>query len=372
MDGRAYVAKDSEPYTHYWLTERERLLHGLFAGRHGATPSDAIDRYFRLTRTPRHARTRARLLATIAEMQQAGVLANVRADASRYDAASVDAYLHHRPFPSEIADHLVARGCVQSFSRVLDLAGGPGSLALALAKHSDDVSLMDLSRAFLTAATRRALAAGHTLKTIHESCNRLQHLDEVYDVITISQALHWLDPAAVVRGVCRVLNAGGHFFVIHSSIEVDDQHPLAMVLGRHSIFCVKPAQTFAEEVAPILSQLTHLFQGLGSGPTSATALDGPIVPAGAAFFAQTRPFDLGYVRAFLTDTHITAIGRTPETFWREIEALAATADEDACVGVQHWAVLQFTRGGVPATDVLATASSTPIGFTRDALCTGSR
>ena len=48
QDGRPYVAKEVEPYVQYWLSERYRILHSLFAVKGGATAADAIDGYFRL------------------------------------------------------------------------------------------------------------------------------------------------------------------------------------------------------------------------------------------------------------------------------------------------------------------------------------
>ena len=39
MDGRPYVAQETEPYVQYWLNERYRVLLSLFSGRRGATVS---------------------------------------------------------------------------------------------------------------------------------------------------------------------------------------------------------------------------------------------------------------------------------------------------------------------------------------------
>ncbi len=37
LDGRPYVAKETEPYIQYWLTERYRILLSMFSSRRGAT-----------------------------------------------------------------------------------------------------------------------------------------------------------------------------------------------------------------------------------------------------------------------------------------------------------------------------------------------
>lgn len=284
-------------------------------------------------------------------MRAAGVLIGVRDDVSRYTARMVDDYVTHRAFPPALAAHVVARAGLTATRRALDLAGGPGDLALALAKTSGDVTLMELSRAFVQAARRRAKAQGVSLRAVQESCNRLVFHDDTYDLVTVSQALHWLDDVLVCRGVCRVLRPGGSFVVVHSAMDLDEGHPLAFVLGHKSVLGAKVKQSFADEVRPLLRRLTLLFEALDAPDVQRVDLAAQgggarIAPAGVTLFTQRRAFDLGYARAFLTPQHIEAAGLTPVAFWREIESRCATAKPEALMGSQHWAVLQFQRGGV--------------------------
>ncbi len=356
LDGRAYVAKETEPYEQYWLTDRDRILHGLFAGRRGATSQEAIDGYFRVTRATPSAPACARLRTAVENMRAAGVVVGGRDDASRYSARIVDAYVTHRPFPSELAAFLIHTAPISAQTHVLDLAGGPGDLSLALAGASEHVSLMELSRGFLTAAGRRAKSRGLELTLLHDSCNRLVYADQPYDVITVSQALHWLDDVLVCRGVCRVLRPDGSFFVIHGTMEVDDAHPLAFVFGHQSVLGPKVRQPFADEVAPLLRRLTLLFDALDAPDvprhdrsqrlsTPGCAAPSRIVPTGVSLFRQRRPFGLGFARAFLTDQHIELAGFSPAAFWADVEAASAAATPEALMGTQHWAILHFRRGG---------------------------
>lgn len=373
MDGRPYVAKETEPYVQYWLSERERVLHGLFATRGGLSTDAAVNGYFRITATPRTAGARAHLRRTISGMRDAGVLIATRQDTSRYDSRIVREYVEHRPFPRAIADHIAARGALTAESRVLDLAGGPGDLALALARTTPHVSMIELSRAFVATARRRARALDLPLDVIHDTCNRLVHRDDQFDIVTCSQALHWLDDVQVARGVCRVLGRNGSFFVIQSSIEVPDAHPMAPALGRHSVLGHKTTATFAEDVEPLMKRLTLLFEALDApdvhrhDPTQRWRADAGarIAPASVSLFRQERPFDLGYVRGFVTDEHIRPTGLTPAAFWGSLESRAASVDAAAFAGIHHWAVLQFQRGGTAAP--LAPVASLPardIPFTR--------
>ncbi len=368
MDGRPYVAKETEPYIQYWLNERYRTLHSLFSARGGVSAGEATNAYYRLTRTARTPAETTRLQRAIADMRSVGVLIGTSDDVSRYTTAIVDDYVAHRPFPTELVDLMVNSARITNSSRVLDLAGGPGDLALALARTSDDVSLMELSRAFVNAARRRAKALDRHLTAIHESCNRLVYRDDDFDVVTVSQALHWLDDVMIARGLSRVLRPGGSFFVVHSSIQVADEHPLASVIGRHSVFGHKPDVTFADEVGALQRRLTLLFDAIDAPDVHRVDLsrrdDGPgrnghIVPVAMSLFEQRRPFDLGYVRGFLTDAHIASIGQDPVAFRTMLAERAASASTGDMMGTHHWAVLQFQRGGqrLPAAAVPGAARS---------------
>jgi ubiquinone/menaquinone biosynthesis C-methylase UbiE len=355
LDGRPYVAKESEPYIQFWLSERYRIVLSMFSGRHGATLPGAIEAALRLTRPADPAAERKRLLKAVADMRSAGVLVDTRDDTSRYDARIVEAYVAHRPFPRELSDLIIREGAIGPASRVLDLAGGPGDLALALAQASNDVSLMELSRGFLGAARARARQLGLNLTPLHESCNRLVFQNDEYDAITVSQALHWLDDVQVCRGVCRVLRPGGSFFVVHSAIDIEDSHPLAYVFGHDSVLGQKRRQSFADEVEPLLRRLTLLFGALDApevdridlsqqGVAATGASAARIVQAGVSIAHQRRPIGPGFARAFLTERHIQHTGQPLAAFWSELEARCASAPAALLEGSMHWAVLHFARG----------------------------
>lgn len=378
LDGRPYIAQETEPYIQYWLTERYRVLLSLFSARRGAAVCEAIEGYFRLTGVARTSTERKRLDRAIADMRSAGVLIAPQDDTSRYDARIVADYVAHRPFPAEIAAHLVARARIATDTRVLDLAGGPGDLALALAQQSQQVSLMELSRGFLAAARRRAKAQGVALTTLHDSCNRLVLRDETYDVVTVSQALHWLDDLLVCRGVCRLLQPDGSFFVVHSAIELDDAHPLAHLLGHDSILGRKERQPFADEVQPLLRRLTLLFEALDASevqrvdlrqpwPAAETGKAQRIAPADVSLFCQQRPFGPGYARGFLTPRHIELTGQSPESLWHDLDGRCAAVPAAQLMGTHRWAVLHFQRGAA-GTSVprLETLEQRAIGFQRPA------
>lgn len=370
MDGRPFVAQDTEPYIQYWLSERYRVLLSLFATRRGLRTDEALAAWHRLHATEPGGAEDRRLLRAVEDMRKAGVLISTTEDTSRYDRHIVDDYLAHRPFPEALVQHLVQQGGIQRDTRVLDMAGGPGDLACKLASVSDAVTLTELSRGFVAAAADRARALGLQLDAQHDSANRLAQRAETYDVITVAQALHWLDDVQVVRGVCHTLAEGGSFFVVHSAMEVPDDHPLAYLLGHDSVLGKKERKPFAAEVQPLLRRLALLFQALDARGVEHVDLrhseqGAPLGVAGAQLFAQQRPFDAGYARGFLTPRHIERTGLDTAAFWRDLDARCAGLPPERFLGTHHWAVLHFKRG-VPqgVVPVLASASQTPIGFQR--------
>jgi hypothetical protein len=52
LDGRPYVAKETEPYIQYWVSERERQLLNQFTQRGGSTLDAALTGYARCLEKP--------------------------------------------------------------------------------------------------------------------------------------------------------------------------------------------------------------------------------------------------------------------------------------------------------------------------------
>lgn len=339
--GEAYTIREVEPYTQFWLTDTERMLFALFAQADGLDESAAIESLVRLEAPEDPEALRAEARAAIAEMRSAGVLLAPTDDLSRYDRSIARHYRTHRPFPQAVAARIGEAAGIGAGTRVLDLGSGPGSLALELAAQGAAVTIMELSAAFIEIAEAEAKRRGVNLTTIHESCNRLPQHDARYDAITVSQAIHWFDEAAVVRGVCRTLEAGGHFFVVHGALDLSPDHPLAYILGDRTPLGDKAPGPFAEQVRPLYTRLGHLFAGLD--PLAGRA--GGVRPVGVELFRQPRVIDEGFARAFLSDRHIAGLGVPRDQFWREVAERCAGADPARLIGEQHWALLHFARDG---------------------------
>jgi SAM-dependent methyltransferase len=350
-DGRSFVIGEVEPYPQYWLSERERLLFALCGKRGGMDMEAASEAMLRLSDAEDTEAERKRIARTIAGMREAEVLIEPAAELSRYGKEMAGDYLEHRPFPAAVAAQIAQLSGLTDQSHVLDLAAGPGSLALELARLTPHVTAMELSRGFVAAAKAEAKRRGLELATINESCNRLAQLDDSFDCITISQAIHWLDDVMLVKGVCRNLSAGGSFFVIHGALTLQPAHPLSYIIGDSTPLGDKPKAPFAEEVRALYARLALLFDALDApdvarhDPGHARERGGRIAGSGIELFRQQRPVDQGFARAFLSDSHISSLGQDRDAFWRDLERRCDAASSELRIGTQEFAVLQFSRNG---------------------------
>ena len=128
-----------------------------------------------------------------------------------------DDYAEYRPgFPASFyqrLDRLIRlRG-----SRALDLATGPGTVALELAARGSSVVGVDISAQQVAAAARVArernleectsFRVGDARKTRLEASS--------FDLVTAGQCWHWFDSAAAMAEALRVLRPGGLLAIAH-------------------------------------------------------------------------------------------------------------------------------------------------------------
>lgn len=138
------------------------------------------------------------------------------------------------------------------WARVLDVASGPGYVAMGFAARCRDVVALDLTEAPLALARRMAAERGITnLQFMTGDATHLPFAEASFDVVVCCLALHHMeDPARVVREMARVCRLGGHIAVedmiasehperaaYHNRVEIlrDPSHvralPLSELLG---------------------------------------------------------------------------------------------------------------------------------------------
>ena len=133
---------------------------------------------------------------------------NIQADAF---AGTAGDYARYRPpYPAGLLSDLLARARIQTGQRLLDLACGPGRIALALADRFSEVRAADLEPDMVAVGQTEAAARG--ISNVVWSVGRAEDLDapdESFDLITIGEAFHRLDQDKVAGLALRWLKPGG-------------------------------------------------------------------------------------------------------------------------------------------------------------------
>jgi ubiquinone/menaquinone biosynthesis C-methylase UbiE len=95
-------------------------------------------------------------------------------------------------------------------SRVLEVAPGPGFLAIELAKLGYSVTGIDISRSFVEIARRNAREAAVAIDFRRGDVARMPFADDSFDfVVCVAAFKNFPDPVAAIDEVHRVLRPGG-------------------------------------------------------------------------------------------------------------------------------------------------------------------
>lgn len=126
-------------------------------------------------------------------------------------AGAASAYARFRPpYPKALLDDLVRSSRSPADGWLLDLACGPGRVALDLAGSFGAVWAIDLDAGMIEVG--RDLAAGRSIGNVRWFTGRAEDLAapaEAFDLITVGEAFHRLDQRAVARQALTWLKPGG-------------------------------------------------------------------------------------------------------------------------------------------------------------------
>jgi len=146
-----------------------------------------------------------------------GLIAAWYARATRADAADFQ----------RTADMIAAR--MPASAHILEVAPGPGYLAIALARHGDcAVEAVDISRSFVRIAARTAERAGVAVSFRHGDVHALPFAAEQFDVVVCRAAFkNFARPVEALCEMRRVLRPGGSALIIDlradaTDAEIDD------------------------------------------------------------------------------------------------------------------------------------------------------
>ncbi len=142
-------------------------------------------------------------------------------------AGAAAAYARFRPpYPRVLLRELVAQAGVQPDGRLLDLACGPGRVALDLAAAFASVWAIDLDPGMIEAG--RSQAAERGIGNISWLTGRAEDLaapNGAFDLITIGEAFHRLDQRAIAERALTWLRPGGCLATLGTEGVLDGREP---------------------------------------------------------------------------------------------------------------------------------------------------
>lgn len=124
--------------------------------------------------------------------------------AARYDAA--------RPAAPTVLPALLSQLAGARPAQVVDLGAGTGLSTLVWADHAERVTGIEPNDDMRVQAEARLAASGaHNIRFIAATANQTGLPDASADIVTASQAFHWLEPVSTLAEITRILRPGGVF-----------------------------------------------------------------------------------------------------------------------------------------------------------------
>ena len=177
--------------------------------------------------------------------------------------------LYRPPFPRSLLDDLLTRAHVSRADSLLDLACGPGRVALALASQFASVTAIDLEPEMIAEGKRAAAERG--IANVTWQTGRAEDLDARTKIrlITIGDAFHRFDQRKLLEKTKTWLAPGGAVAILRSLDTLSGTEPwhhiVRDIIARYSD--KDPAKLAAPTVQPeeVEAALTaHGFHDVGS------------------------------------------------------------------------------------------------------------
>ena len=115
---------------------------------------------------------------------------------------------------------------------VLEVAPGPGYLAIELAKRGYEVAALDISRTFVRIARENAAKSGVTVDVRHGNSSAMPFPDASFDFVVCMAAFkNFTDPVGAINEMHRVLRPGGQASIFDLRKDASLQDIAAEVRG---------------------------------------------------------------------------------------------------------------------------------------------
>jgi SAM-dependent methyltransferase len=123
---------------------------------------------------------------------------------------SAEYYVRGRlSYPDALIARVISITGLARHHSILDLGCGPGLLAAAFAPHVQKVLGIDPEPAMLEAAKVYAHHKGVEVKFRLGSSYDLDGLEETFHLVTMGRSFHWMDRAATLEALDRIVEPGG-------------------------------------------------------------------------------------------------------------------------------------------------------------------
>ncbi len=331
-DGEPLLYRFADPEHHFRISDNIRILLSCFQGNRMVTVRQAAETFFRHLGGMNCGGALASVLSAVQELVTHGVLVRRRGRETMYSHGMVPYYLRARQVPSEIGSAIASHAGLHVDTSVLDIGTGTGGIALTLAEHSQDVTGIDVCVPCLEAAKALAKQRDLRIKFIDACGNKLVFADEEYDVITICQAFHWLNPYWATRGIYGALRPNGLLYVIESKAMLSSAHPFRTLLGwGYADRCLVEWEC---------NRHTGWYGALFHALKPPDCL---IHGTRAWIFHQRRPFDLDFARAFFSTDGLRQQMRVESDPWERLCDSLAGSPPDTIYGDMYWLLIELQK-----------------------------
>jgi SAM-dependent methyltransferase len=120
---------------------------------------------------------------------------------------------YREPYPAEFFAEVAGRLRFAGSERLLDIACGPGMLAIGFAPYVASCVGVDPEPGMLAAARELAKEAGVRLELIESRFEDLAASAGPFQIATVGRALHWLDKDRAPAMIAQMVTSGGYMLV---------------------------------------------------------------------------------------------------------------------------------------------------------------
>jgi 2-polyprenyl-3-methyl-5-hydroxy-6-metoxy-1,4-benzoquinol methylase len=334
-NGQAILFSFLYPERNFRISDTMRVLISCFPANKAVEISDAVATYCRHCQIAEQSQVANAALAAISKLVHIGALVpqeEQQAWSGPYSSKMYPHYAQSRQVPLEICARIAEAGKIQRETAVLDIGTGPGSIAVHLGLTSANVIGVDISENFLKIARTAAEFEGSNAKFECMDANKLIFRSTSYEIITASQVMVWLDPAWAVRGIDRSLRPNGSVFFVETKPVLWAGHPFRKLfkfgnLGRSTVLneCSRHAAEY-QKLFKVLSRSAYIME-----------------LSGMWVFRQSRPFDIGFARAYFFSQQISNALPGQEDPMATIEEQLSKLPANRVNGEFYWLLLKFTK-----------------------------